>query len=214
MVLAELSLGPIAFHHPKALLASILGFALLLWLLGRYAVPSWRTGLNTRSSLIADAHDQAERQLADAQQIRNDYADRIASIEVEHRHRLEVAIRDSDAARADIIADAQEATRALRRRAEEEIARERTRQRILLRRQIVQITLDAAEEAILDLNSDEAQHRLIADFVTRVGGPAGNGHSAVAPADGSPTVAAAPAPVAPAPSAAAAQIQSQEQRGV
>jgi F-type H+-transporting ATPase subunit b len=169
-----------------------------------------RTGLNSRSSQIADVHEQADRHLTDAQQIRNDYANRIASIEVEHRQRVDAAIRDADAARADIIADAQEATRALRRRAEEEIARERTRQRILLRRQIVQITLDSAEEAIRNLNSEQTQHQLIGDFVAQLNGFAGNGVAAVATAGGSTPAATAADPT---PATPATQSQSQQQRG-
>lgn len=179
-MLADFPLSPFAIEHPKALIATIFGFVVLLALLWRFAIPGARTVFADRTTHIADVHQQAERTLADAQQIRNDYANRIAGIEVEHRQRLESAVRDSDAARAAIIADAEEAARALRRRTEEEIARERTRQRILMRRQIVQITVDFAEQAILELNSDPTQRKLITDFVSRVGIHAGNG-AAIAP---------------------------------
>jgi F-type H+-transporting ATPase subunit b len=191
-VLAEIKLGPFAIEHPSAVIATLLGFVLLLFLLSRFAVPGIRGVFTTRTAHIAEVHEQADRHLSDAQQIRDDYARRIASIEVEHRQRLDAAVRDADAARADIIADAQEAARALRRRSEEEIARERTKQRILLRQQIVQITVDAAEQSILELNTESSQHKLIADFITRVGGHATNGRGAASSAVVDTAPAAAP----------------------
>jgi F-type H+-transporting ATPase subunit b len=210
-VLAELKLGPFAIEHPGAFLAITLGFLLLLALIGRFAAPGIRGTFTSRTTHIAEVHEQAERHLTDAQQIRDDYARRIASIEVEHRQRLDAAVRDSDAARADIIADAQEAARALRRRSEEEIARERTKQRILLRQQIVQITLDSAEQSILQLNTEDTQRKLIADFIGRVGVHAGNGRSvaAVGAPDGATGSASATLTSTP----RAASLPNQPERG-
>ncbi len=179
-MLAEFPLSPFQIEFPDRFLATVLGFLLLVFLLWKFVGPGARTVFAGRTKHIADVHEQADRHLTDAQQIRNDYANRIASIEVEHRQRLDAAVRDSDAARAAIIADAEEAARALRRRTEEEISRERTRQRILMRRQIVQITVDSAEQAILDLNSEQTQRKLIVDFVARVGSHSANGSSAAA----------------------------------
>jgi F-type H+-transporting ATPase subunit b len=159
--------------------ATVVGFVLLLVLLGRMAGPGVGKHFSTRTAHIAEQYEQAERQLTDAQQIRDDYARRIGSIEVEHRQRLDAAVRDADAARADIIADAQAAAKALRRRSEEEIAREHTKQRILLRQQIVQITVDAAEQSIRELETETSQRKLIAEFINQIGANAANGHSPV-----------------------------------
>ncbi len=169
--LAEIQFGPFALEHTESLLATLVGFVLLVFLLVRYAMPPIRTQLAERITHIETVQAEAERHLAEARQIRDDYATRIAQIEVEHRNRLDAAVREADAARAQMIADAQETARALRRRAEEEIARERTRQRILMRRQLVQITVDAAEQSVRTLNSEDSQRRLIADFIARVSGP-------------------------------------------
>lgn len=171
-MLAELQ--PIGFgpffliEHPKDIFATLVGLALLALLLYKFALPGARTQLLTRASTIETGLTQVDRQLEDIAQLRNDYANRIKAIEVEQRDRIGAAVRDADNARADIIAEAQETARALRRRSEEEMERERTRQRILVRRQIVQITLDAAEQAVKAQNSDSVQRQLIRDFTAQI----------------------------------------------
>ena len=206
MLLAEFGFGPIAFEFPKALVATIVGFVLLVAFLYRMAGPGVSKHFATRTTQIAEQIEQADRQLADAQQIRDDYAARIGSIEVEHRQRLDAAVRDADAARAEIIADAQTAARALQRRTAEEIARERTKQRILLRQQIVQITLDAAEQSVLELETETSHRQLIADFIGRVGVHAAKGKGASAAAGPVPDDVAANG-------TNAAATQTQIQRG-
>ena len=170
-MLAELQpfgFGPFLVEHPKDLFATAVGLALLAFLLYKFALPGLRSTLTTRAATIETGLNQVDRQLEDIAQLRNDYSNRIQAIEVEQRERIGAAVRDADNARADIIAEAQETARALRRRSEEEMDRERTRQRILVRQQIVQITLDAAEQAVKAQNSESVQRQLIRDFTQQV----------------------------------------------
>lgn len=188
-MLAELhpfGFGPVLFEHPKDLFATLVGLALLVFLLYRFAVPGAKSLLSTRATLIETGILQVDRQLSDVAQLRNDYSNRIATIEKEQRERIGAAVRDADNARAEIIAEADETARAVRRRGEEEMERERTRQRILMRQQIVQITLNAAEEAVRMQNSDAVQRQLIRDFIGEVAKSGSqNGNSA-------PMIASAP----------------------
>ena len=168
-MLAEL--GPFNLEHPKDILATLVGLALLAFLLYRFALPGAKSMLSQRATLIETGILQVDRQLSDVAQLRNDYANRIQTIEKEQRDRIAAAVRDADNARAEIIAEADETARAVRRRGEEEIERERTRQRILMRQQIVQITLNAAEEAVRTQNSDamvQPLRQLIRDFIGEV----------------------------------------------
>ena len=113
-------------------------------------------------------HDRLmESALAEAKRLRDDYADRLKGIEVEQRERIEAAVKEAQTSHTEIIADAEQLAAAIRRRTAEEIARERTRQRIQLRREIVQTTFDAAEKAIKANSTDTVQHQLISDFVAR-----------------------------------------------
>ena len=172
IVLAEFQLGPFALEHPSGLFATIVGLVLLVVLakpLGKFlGLPQPSVVLADRSRQIETDTLQVERQMQDIAQLRNDYANRIQTIEKEQRDRIAAAVRDADNARADILAEAEETSRALRRRGEEEMERERTRQRILLRQHMVQTTLNAAESAIKAQNSDAMQRQLIRDFTANV----------------------------------------------
>ena len=181
--------GPFLVEHPKDLLATLVGLILLALLLYRFAVPGAKGMLTDRATRIETETTQIDRQLRDIAQLRTDYANRIAGIEAEQRERIAAAVRDADNARADIIADANEAARLVQRRGEEEIERERARQRILMRQQMVQITLDAAEQAIRAQNSDQVQRRLINNFIAQVadrGNEGGSGPSNSTPSSALP----------------------------
>ena len=168
-MLAELpQFGPFLLEHPKNIVATLIGLVLLGILLWRFAVPGVKTTLHERASSIGTGIQQVERQLSDVATLRSDYANRIRTIEVEQRERIAAAVQDAEEARIGIIADAEQAARALRRHGEEELAREHSRQRILFRQQLVQITLDAAEEAVRTQNSDTVQRQLIHNFIGQI----------------------------------------------
>lgn len=163
---------PFAIEHPKATLSLIIGLVLILFVLYRFNIiylsyPFWKELLTTRTARIETNHNQVQQALAEAQNLRDDYANRLRGIETEQRQRIEAAVKEAETSRTEIIADAEQAATAIRRRTEEEIARERTRQRIQLRREIVQTTFDAAEKAVKANSTDSVQHQLIGDFVAR-----------------------------------------------
>lgn len=179
-MLAEVTAFPISpfnVHFPERMLPLAIGFAILLFLLWKVNIPifSWPyvSGvLKERQGRIEENHNQVERALADIRQLHNDYSSRLKSIEGEARERIDAAVREAEAVRTEIIAEAQVSATALRRRSEEEIDRERTRQRILLRRQIVQIALDAAEQSVVNQSDDRTHRQLIQEFITRAGSEA------------------------------------------
>ena len=164
--------NPIRIEHPEIFLSMVIGFALLLFLVLRLPIPflsapHYRAILNERSARIGTNKQQVDTAITEVQQLRNDYAVRLERIEVEARERIAGAVREADAARAEIIAEAEQLAQTIRRRSEEEIARERTRQRILFRQEFVKTALDSAEGAIREQSSDVVQHRLIGDFIAR-----------------------------------------------
>jgi F-type H+-transporting ATPase subunit b len=192
MLLAEIHFGPFAIEHPETVLAMLVGLALLVLLLGRFGLPSVRGMLNDRAARIEENHTQVQRALEDVQRQRNDYAARIAQIETEARQRIDAAVREAETARAEIIAEAEQTANALRRRAEEEIARERTRQRIRLRQEIVQLTLNAAEQSVRAHTNESVQRQLIGDFIARAAKDGGNGRSVRAAPSGNGVTAPQP----------------------
>lgn len=175
-------LGPFAIEYPELLVPMVIGFALFVFCVCRMpadiplGIPYLRKELQNRAARIADNDTQVKRELEDIQRLRDDYVARIHRIEEEARIHIDTAVREADTARAEIIAEAQQAAATLRRRADEEIARERTRQRIQLRQQIVQITLGATEQSVRTHTNETVQRQLIGDFIARAAkGSGGNG---------------------------------------
>ena len=170
--LAEFKFGPIAYEYPNIVAAQVLGFIALLCFLWFVNLPYvsrqyWVELLNDRATRIETNKKQVDDSLAEVTKLRNDYKLRIDKIEAEARERIDAAVREAEAARADIIADAQQAAVAIRRRSEEEISRERTKQRILFRQQLVKLTLDAAESSVAQHSQGETQRRLIREFTVK-----------------------------------------------
>jgi len=161
----------------KIFVPLLIGFALIAFLVLRVpipflSVPHYRKELDTRHERIATNKQQVDTAIAEVQQLRNDYAARLHKIEEEARERIDAAVREADAARAEIIADAERVAHAIVRRSEEELARERTRQRILFRQQLVKTAIDSAEEAIRANTNDTVQHKLIESFIVQAAGVA------------------------------------------
>lgn len=169
-MLAEFQIGPFAIEHPSFLLSVIVGFvllALLLWFVNvpQFSRPFFRILLQERAESIQNKHAQVDQATAEIQRLRDDYAARLREIETESRHRIEGAVREADAAREEIIADAQKTARLVHLRTDEELSREQTRSRIQLRRLIVQISMDAAEKSVLANSTEAVQRSLISDFI-------------------------------------------------
>ncbi len=173
---------PFAIEHPNAVLALLIGLGLLLFVFYKFNIiylsyPFWKELLTSRTARIETNHNQVQQALAEAKRLRDDYTTRLKGIEVEQRERIAAAVKEAQTSHTEIIADAEQAAAAIRRRTEEEIGRERTRQRIQLRREIVQTTFDAAEKAVKSNSTDSVQRQLIGDFVARA---ANDGRAATA----------------------------------
>lgn len=178
-MIPEVGLGPFKIEQPDAFPALILGFLILLWLAYKYAYPLARDLLKARTERIEQADKQADALLAEAQAIHDEYVQRLAHIEEEHRARVEQAVREAEALSAQIIAEAQQTAQAILQRAQQEVERERAYHQILLRQQIVQIVLDAAENAIRTMASEETQHKLVSDFIHQLAQSSLNGYTPV-----------------------------------
>ncbi len=167
--MAHFVFNPFHIEYPQYTLPLVLGFILLVALFWSKAKPAASKSLASRAEKVQQEVERAESLREQAQRVHDEYAARLASIEREHQEQRDRATEEARKACEIILADAQEAADLITRRAEEEVGRERTRQRILLRRQVVEMTISAAESAIANLQTDESQRVLIQAFTERLG---------------------------------------------
>ena len=173
---------------PRAILVNIVGF-LLLWLVLQKLVfqPIGRV-LAERQQDINSTYDQLEADRRQMETLRAEYEQRLTSIEAEAREKIQSAIKDAQAARDQIIQEANTRGREMITRAEQEIEREREQALITLRQQVVDLALGAATKVIGDSLDETRQRRLIDDFIatsttrtaTNGTGPGGSNGAAAA----------------------------------
>lgn len=151
------------------LVVNIAGFAALVYIIVKFVVPVIRGMLNERRKAIEDAADQVASTLAETERMRNDYRQRLESIEDETRARMEEAVAEAARLRDQILQDAQSSAAAIVQRGQDEVAQERAKAQVALRIQFVDSVVRAAGYAASRSLSDEDRRRLMGDFVREVG---------------------------------------------
>ena len=161
------------FHQlgidPKVMAAQVTGFILLWIVLARFLFRPVLALLRARNQDIKTMYESAEGERAKAEEFRTDYEKRLAGIEAEARGRIQVAVKEAQSAKNDILADAKSRAEDVLRRGQEELAREREKALAQLREEVVNISLAAAGK-LIEESLDEARHRkLVSDFIDRIG---------------------------------------------
>jgi len=166
--------SPYTFHPPGDItvmqwaIALIAGFLLLAFVVGKLIVPMVLRLLDDRQGDIAGAAEQVERTLREAEQVRDDYRERLEHIEDETEARMAAAVEEASRLRESILEEAQHVAEEIVRRGHEEVAREYAKVMARLHGEFVDNVILAAEHAAERSLDDAAQRRLLADFVASV----------------------------------------------
>lgn len=154
---------------PKVMAAQVTGFILLWIVLAKYLFRPVLAMLQARDQEIKTMYENAESERTQAEEFRADYEKRLADIEAEARSHIQAAVKDAEAAKNDILAEARSRSEDIRRRGQEDLAREREKTLVQLRKEVVDISLSAAGK-LIEESLDEAKHRrLVSDFISRIG---------------------------------------------
>ena len=154
----------------KLVLTQILGFILLVWILGRFAWGPIVSGLEERRRKIAGEFAEAERRQKDADAQKAKFEAELRGIDALKRASIQEGIADGQRVAAEIKAHANEEAQARKQRAEDEMAREREKAKELLKEQVVSLSIRTAEKILQSKLDDPAQRRLAAAFIDEVGG--------------------------------------------
>lgn len=154
----------------KLVLTQILGFLILVWILGRFAWGPIVSGLELRRQKIADEFAEAGRRQQEADQLKAKYDAELRGIEAARRASIQEGIVEGQRVAAEIKVHAQEEAQARLHRAEDEMEREREKAKELLKEQVVKLSIRTAEKILQSRLDDPAQRRLAAAFIDEVGG--------------------------------------------
>jgi F-type H+-transporting ATPase subunit b len=149
-------------------LTQILGFVLFVLILRRYAWGPVMETIEARRRRIADEFGEAERRKEEAARLKAEYEQSLRTIDAQARQKLLEAVAEGQKVAGEIKAHADHEASQRLHRAEEEIAREREKQKELLKEQMVSLSMRAAEKVLRQKLDDPAQRRLVGEFIDEV----------------------------------------------
>jgi F-type H+-transporting ATPase subunit b len=154
----------------KLVLTQILGFIILVWILGRFAWGPIVAGLEARRQKIAGEFAEAEKRQLEADQLKAKLDAELRGIEALRRQGIQEGIAEGQRVAAEIKAHANTEAQARLHRAEDEMAREREKAKELLKEQVVSLSIRTAEKILQSKLDDPAQRKLAGAFIDEVGG--------------------------------------------
>lgn len=159
----------------SALLANLIGFGILLWLLNQFLFKPANKMLDDRAQDVRVTYDKLEAEQRQMQELKSEYEQRLASIEAEAREKIQSAIKEAQGTRDQLIAEANTRATDIVSRAEAEVVREREQAMLAIREQVVNLALGATEKLIGDGLDEKRQRQLIADFIANPASANGTG---------------------------------------
>lgn len=150
-------------------------FALVAFLLSRFAFPKLRETVEARERSIQNALEEAERSRGEAKKLLEEYKGQLSQARSEANRVIEDARRQGEEVRRDIVARAERDAETIVSRAREQIDAERNRTVQELRGQIAQISIDLAEKVVGRSLDGQAQRELVDAYIAEVAGMSGDG---------------------------------------
>lgn len=154
----------------RLVLTQILGFLVLVWILGRYAWGPVVAQLEARRSRIAAEFDEAARRQQEADALKAKYEQDLRDIESQARQLKLEAVTQGQRVAAEIKAQAQSDAAARMTRADEEIVHDQERAREMLKRQVAALSIRTAEKILRKKLDEPGQRELVERFIDEVDG--------------------------------------------
>jgi F-type H+-transporting ATPase subunit b len=158
--------------NPLHLVAQLINFSVLVFLVVRLLGRSLSETAKTRSATIAKDLDEAARLRADAEVRLKQYDDRLANIEQEVAEMVVGIRKEAEAEKARIIAAAEAQAVKMRKDAEAQLAQEWKRLAAEVRHEAARAAIGAAEEILKERVSDADERRIAQEFVRDLAAPA------------------------------------------
>lgn len=140
----------------------LVGFAILMFFMAKFAWPRITALLDERAASIQGQLEEAEAAKAEADETRQEYQARLADARSEASEIIEQARVDAERIRGEKVADAEREAEQIRVRAQEEAEGARTRVVADLRTQVAAASVELAGK-IVQKELDPQQHRVLVD---------------------------------------------------
>ena len=149
-------------------LTHLVGFLVAFFILKTYAWKPILKVLDDRRQKIVDEFAELEEQKQKTDLLFAEYEDRLRTIEEEARRRIQQAVSEGQQMAGEIKQQAQEDARRITARAEADIERELAKARVLLKEEMIGLTLGATERLLREKLDAGAHRKLVERFLSEV----------------------------------------------
>jgi F-type H+-transporting ATPase subunit b len=158
------------------LLTTAIGFLCFVWILGKFAWGPILNLLDERRDKIDGDYTAAEKNLADAEQLRGEFELKLADIKTIEREKVQEAVKRGEDIAGGIENKARENAENTRQKAEQDIDLAAHKAQIELRDDVVAMAIGAAEKVIGERLDDDLHRKLITEYIDglKPDGGAGN----------------------------------------
>gem|GEM_PF-234021 len=150
---------------PKLILVNIIGFVILLVVAKKMVFDPIGKVVLERDSDISGQYDRLESAQREMEVLKADYESRLAAVEAEAREKIQTAIKEAQAARDQILADANQKSHEIVSKAEAEAERAKEQAMTELRLRIVDIAVGTTKRVIGENLSADRQAALVDEYI-------------------------------------------------
>lgn len=147
------------------LIAGIIAFAIIFFVVWKFALPALRRTLEARQQAITGQLQAAEETKLEAQSLLTDYQQQVAGAREESDAIIDEARRTAEALRADIVAKAEADADEIRSKARRDAQAEMGRAQTALRGEVASLSMDVAERVIGSSLDRDAQSALVDRYI-------------------------------------------------
>ena len=149
----------------KLVLVNIIGFVILLVVAKKMVFDPIGKVVTERDSDISGQYDRLESAQREMEALKSDYETRLTAIEAEAREKIQTAIKEAQAARDQILADANQKSHEIVSKAEAEAERAKEQAMTELRMRIVDIAVGTTRRSIGESLSADRQTALVDEYI-------------------------------------------------
>lgn len=161
-----------AFKNPEVqqtlaqIFSQIIAFLVFFWILKKFTWKPLIALLDERRQRIEAEFDYLEKQKLQLQELREEYENRLKTVESEARAKIQEAIREGRRIAREITDSAREEAQQILTRARQSIELEMAKARIDLRDEVVELVIRTTEKLLQEC-LDEQKHRELINCFTR-----------------------------------------------
>ena len=168
LVLAEAAGGGFLSVDTTLLWATIVVFAIFAWILGKFAWGPLLKIVDDRERTIREQVDSAQLAAAEAKDLLAKHQEILKGAGREREEILQKALKEAEQVRVELVTKARADADQVLARTREQMGREKDQAIAELRTQVADIAVEAASRIVKSSLTDEAQRKLVDDYIKQL----------------------------------------------